>query len=64
VADDPLDLREKGIYPSSGEGPAKSLNRFRNRHYPIWRDTDPGLPEVEVARKKLKGLKASNIRGN
>jgi len=57
-------LEKKEFIRVRDEGPAKSLNRFRNRHYPIWRDTDPGLPEVEVARKKLKGLKASNIRVN
>jgi hypothetical protein len=57
-------LEKKEFIRVRDEGLAKSLNRFRNRHYPIWRDTDPGLPEVEVARKKLKGLKASNIRVN
>ncbi len=50
-------LEKKEFIRVRDDGPAKSLNRFRKMPHPIWRDTDPGLPEVEVARKQLAGLK-------
>jgi len=38
---------------------ARFLNLLWNRHCPIWRGTDPGLPEVKDARKRLAGLKGT-----
>jgi len=59
-----LTLEKKEFIRVWDDGAAKSLNRFRNRYYPIWRGTDPGRPEVKNARKRPAGLKGSNIHGD
>jgi hypothetical protein len=50
-------LEKKEFIRVQDDGAAKSSNGFRKRHFPSWRDTSPGLPEVEDAWKRREGLK-------
>jgi hypothetical protein len=45
------------IFEQKGER-AKAATNYR-KLLDLWRDADPGIPELEDARKRLAGLKGS-----
>ncbi|MGB3860990.1 MAG: protein kinase [Candidatus Aminicenantaceae bacterium] len=51
-----LDYLIAGLYEKVGDT-AKSIDHYE-KFLTLWKDADPGLPEVEDAKKRLAGLKS------